>query len=81
MDWGMPCQGALWQDLMGTHPLTRDAAESGIDVVLVAGYAAYRLLAQRPVDPSVPERNAFHIACAEASLRWLRRRAAVRTDL
>lgn len=99
VDWGMPCQGAVWQDLMmfaftaefqggadadilvRTHPLTRDVAESSIDVVVVAGYAAYRLLAQRPVDPLMPDSKAYHIACAEASLRWLRRRAARRTDL
>ena len=99
VDWGMPCKGAVWQDLMmfafisefqggvdadtlvRTHPMTRDVTESSIDVVVVAGYAAYRLLAQRPVDPLMPDSNAYHIACAEASLRWLRRRAAGRTDL
>ena len=99
LDWGMPCKGAVWQDLMmfafiaefqggadadllvRNHPLTRDIAESSIDVVVVAGYAAYRLLAQRPVDPLMPDSNAYHIACAEASLRWLQRRVAGRTNL
>jgi hypothetical protein len=28
--------------LVRTHPLTRDVAKSSIDVVVVAGYAAYR---------------------------------------
>ena len=43
-------------------------------MVVVAGYAAYRSLAQRPVDPLVPSGNAYHIACAEASLRWAQSR-------
>jgi aminoglycoside phosphotransferase len=98
VDWGMPCRGAVWQDLMmfaftaelqggadaeilvRTHPLTRDVAESSIDVVVAAGYAAYRSMARRRVDPLMPDANAHHLACAEASLRWLRRRAAGRTD-
>lgn len=56
--------------------MTRDISESSIDAVVLAGYAAYRLLAQRPVDPQMPDSNAYHIACAEASLRWVQRRAA-----
>ena len=97
VDWGMPCKGAVWLDLMmfaftvgfqggadvdllvRNHPLTRDIAKSSIDIVVVAGYAAYRLLAQRPVNPLMPHSNGYHIACAEASLRWLQRRAAGRT--
>ena len=59
--------------LVRTHLVTRDIADSSIDVVVLAGYAVYRLLAQRPVDPGVPESNAYHIACAEASLRWVQR--------
>lgn len=99
VDWGMPCKGATWQDLLmfsftaafeggadidllvRTDPLTRDIAEEWIDIVVVAGYAAYRSLAQRPVDPLVPSGNAYHIACAEASLRWAQSRAARRTAL
>ena len=92
-DWGMPCRGSVWQDLMmfafpaaaegadpdllvRTHPLTRDVAKANIDIVVAAGYAAYRMLAERPVDPSVPDGNSYHVACAKASLRWLERRAA-----
>jgi aminoglycoside phosphotransferase (APT) family kinase protein len=74
-------QGGADADLLvRSHPLTRDIAESSIDVVVVAGYAAYRLLAQRPVISLMPDNNAYHIAWAEASLRWLQRRAAWRTD-
>lgn len=94
VDWGMPCKGAVWLDLMmfaftaefqggadadllaRRHPLTRDIADSNIDVVVVAGYAAYRSLAQRPVDPLMPDSKAYQIACAEASLRWVHRRSA-----
>ena len=94
VDWGMPCKGAVWQDLvmfaftaefqggadadllMRTHPVTRDIADSSIDVVVLAGYAAYRLLAQLPVDPGMPDSNSYHVACAEASQRWVQRRAA-----
>jgi aminoglycoside phosphotransferase len=94
VDWGMPCKGAVWLDLMmfaftaayqggvdadlmvRRHPLTRHVAESSIDVVVGAGYAAYRLLAQRPVDPATSGGNAYHLACAEASLQWLQCRAA-----
>ena len=94
VDWGMPCKGAVWLDLMmfaftaefqggadadllvRTHPMTRDVSASSIDAVVLAGYAAYRLLAERPVDPRMPDSNAYHIACAEASLRWVHRRAA-----
>jgi hypothetical protein len=76
---GGPRRGATPQrHPLRQHPLdarrTRDIAESSIDVVVVAGYAAYRLLAQRPVNPSMPDSHAYHIGCAEASLRWLRRR-------
>jgi aminoglycoside phosphotransferase (APT) family kinase protein len=95
IDWGMPCKGAVWQDLMmfafpsaaegvdpeflvRSHPLTRDVAETSIDIVVAAGYAAGRMLAERPVDPAMPAGNAYHVACAEASLRWLERRAARR---
>jgi aminoglycoside phosphotransferase len=92
VDWGMPCKGAVWLDLMmfaftaeyqggvdadlmvRNHPLTRHVPESSIDVVVGAGYAAYRLLAQRPADPAASGSNAYHLACAEASLRWLQRR-------
>ena len=99
VDWGMPCRGAVWQDLMmfaftadfqggvdaellvRSHPLTRGIPESSIDVVVVAGYAAYRSLALRPVDPLMPRSNAYHVACAQASLRWLQRRAAGRMAL
>ncbi len=98
VDWGMPCKGAVWLDLMmfaftaefhggadadqlvRSHPLTRDIADSSIDVVVVAGYAAYRLLAQRLVNPLMPDINAYHIGCAEASLRWLQRRVAGGTN-
>jgi len=94
VDWGMPCKGAVWLDLMmftltaafqggadaellvRSNPLTRDIPENRIDVMVAAGYAAYRSLAQRPVNPLVPDSSGYHIACAEASLRWLRRRAA-----
>ncbi len=94
VDWGMPCKGIAWLDLMmfaftaeaqggadadllvRNHPLTRDIAETSIDVVVVAGYAAYRLLARRPVDPLMPHSRAYHIACFEAALRWVQRRAA-----
>jgi aminoglycoside phosphotransferase len=94
VDWGMPCKGAVWLDLMmfaftaeyqggvdadlvvRRHPLTRHVTKSSIDVVVGAGYAAYRLLAQRPVDPDTSGSNAYHLACAEASLRWLQCRAA-----
>jgi len=94
VDWGMPCKGAVWLDLMmfaftaeyqggvdtdhmvRRHPLTRHVTESSIDVVVGAGYAAYRVLAQRPVDPDTSGSNAYYLACAEASLRWLQRRAA-----
>ena len=45
-------QGGADADLLvRTHPMTRDISESSIDVVVLAGYAAYRWLAQRPVDP------------------------------
>jgi aminoglycoside phosphotransferase len=99
VDWGMPCKGAAWQDLMNfaitaafqggadadllvrSHPLTCDIDESSIDVTVVAGYAAFLSLAQRPVDPLMPDSNAYHIACAEASLGWLKRRAAGRKAL
>jgi aminoglycoside phosphotransferase (APT) family kinase protein len=92
VDWGMPCKGVAWLDLVmfaftaesqggvdadllvRSHPLTRDIAETSVDVVVAAGYAAYRLLAQRPVDALMPDGNAYHIACAEASLRWVQRR-------
>lgn len=94
VDWGMPCKGAVWLDLMmfaftaehqggvdadllvRSHALTRHVPETSVDVVVGAGYAAYRLLAQRPVDPAMSGSNAYHVACAEASLRWLQRRAA-----
>jgi aminoglycoside phosphotransferase len=94
VDWGMPCKGVVWLDLMmfaftaayqggvdidlmvRRHPLTRHVTENSIDVVVAAGYAAYRLLAQRPVDPATSGSNAYHLACAEASRRWLQRRAA-----
>ena len=70
-------QGGVDADLMvRRHPLTRHVTESSIDVVVGAGYAAYRLLAQRPLDPDTSGSNAYHLACAEASLRWLQRRAA-----
>jgi aminoglycoside phosphotransferase (APT) family kinase protein len=90
VDWGMPCKGAVSLDLMmfaftaahqggvdadlmvRRHPLTRHVTEGSIDVLVAAGYAAYRLLAQRPMDPVS---NAYHLACAEASLRWLQFRA------
>jgi aminoglycoside phosphotransferase (APT) family kinase protein len=95
IDWGMPCKGAIWQDLMmfaltavaegadvddlvRRHPLTRDVAPSSIDVVVAAGYAAWRLLAARSEQPIMAHIHAYHVACAEASLRWLRRRAALR---
>jgi aminoglycoside phosphotransferase (APT) family kinase protein len=79
VDWGMPCRGAAWLDLVlfaftvafqggadadllvRGHPLTRDIAATSIDVVVVAGYAAYA--------------RAGQIACAEAALRWVRRRS------
>jgi aminoglycoside phosphotransferase (APT) family kinase protein len=92
VDWGMPCKGAVWLDLMmfaltpdlyegadpdvlvRNHPLTHHVAPSSIDVVVLAGYAVGRLwLAQRT------EISEYHLACAEASQRWVRRRAA-RTD-
>ena len=93
VDWGMPCQGATWLDLMlfaltadpeggvdvdllvRSHPLTRDIAKSSIDVVVAAGYAAYRSLAGLEVNPLMPS-NGHHIACALAALRWLQRRAS-----
>jgi aminoglycoside phosphotransferase (APT) family kinase protein len=94
VDWGMPCKGAVWLDLMmfaftaeyqggadadlmvRRHPLTRHVMESSIDVVVGAGYAAYRSLAQRLADHDASGSNAYHLACAAASLRWLQRRAA-----
>ena len=88
VDWGMPCKGAAWQDLMmfaltpdlqegadpdllvRNHPLIRDVAASSIDVVVLAGYAVgRRWLAQ-------PDIDAYHLACAKASLQWVLRRAA-----
>jgi aminoglycoside phosphotransferase len=93
VDWGMPCRGAAWQDLMmfaltvefqggadadvlvRGHPLTRDVAAGSIDVVVAAGYATFRQLAGRPVDPMLPTRSAELAAFAETTLGWLRRRA------
>lgn len=63
--------------LVRTHPMTGDISESSIDALMLAGYAAQRSLAQRPVHPRMPDSNAYHIACAEASLRWVRRLAAL----
>ena len=70
--------GADADILVRTHPLTRHIGESSIDVMVFAGYAAYLRLAQRSVDPLMPDSNGYHIACTEASLRWLQRRAAER---
>ena len=79
----MPCKGAVWQDLMmfaltpdlyqgadpdllvRKHPVTRDVPESSIDVVVLAGYAAGRRWLHREDAVSM-----YHVACAEASLRW-----------
>lgn len=70
-------QGGVDANLMvRSHPVTRHVPESSVDVVVGAGYAAYQLLAQRPVDPAMSSSNAYHLACAEDSLRWLQRRAA-----
>jgi aminoglycoside phosphotransferase (APT) family kinase protein len=92
IDWGMPCRGAVWLDLVmfaftaefqggadadrlvRGHRLTRDVADRSIDAVVVAWYAAYRSLLQRPVDPMMPDARRHQIACAEISLRWVRRR-------
>jgi len=89
VDWGMPCKGAVWQDLMmfaltpdlyqgadpdllvRNHPLTRGIPESSIDAVVLAGYAAGRSWLNRR-----DALSAYHLAGAEASLRWVRHRAA-----
>lgn len=88
VDWGMPCRGAVWQDLMmfaltpdvqqggdpdvlvRKHPLTRNIPASSVDAVVLAGYAVgLGWLRQSK------EMSAYHLACVEASLRWVRRRA------
>jgi aminoglycoside phosphotransferase (APT) family kinase protein len=88
VDWGMPCKGAVWQDVMmfaltpdlwqgadpdllvRSHPLTRSIPASSVDVVVLAGYAVGRLWRGRS-----DEMSAYHLASADASLRWVRRRA------
>jgi Ser/Thr protein kinase RdoA (MazF antagonist) len=69
--------GADAELLLRGHPMMRDVAPSSIDAVLVAGIAAYWWLSRLPEDPSLPGARAYHRACADANLNWVRRRAAV----
>lgn len=75
-------QGGADADLLvRSPPLTRDIAESSIDVVGAGRLRSVPLAGPAAGGPLMPDSNAYHIACAEASLRWLQRRVAGRTNL
>jgi hypothetical protein len=60
--------------LVRGHPLTRDVAPSWIDALLLAAVANYLSLLAKP--SSLPDTRAYQRTYVEATLRWVRRRAA-----
>jgi hypothetical protein len=92
LDWAWTCNGAPWLDLVlfaltvnmegGAdaellvygHPLTRGLPPSWIDAILLDTIANY--LRQLRLPESLPGIHAHQRAYVDATLRWLRRRAA-----
>lgn len=69
--------GADVDDLIRRHPLTRDVAPGCIVAALVGCAGYYVTAARRPETPEMPGMRAYHLAHADATLRWVRRRAIV----
>ena len=90
VDWGMPCKGAAWQDLM-MFALTPDLYLGADPDVLVRNHPLTRDVPPSSIDVVVlagyatgrlwvdrgdDRLSAYHRAGAQASARWVRCRAA-----
>lgn len=68
--------GADVDDLIRRHPLTRNVDPACIMAALVGGAGYAVTAARKPEPPDLPGIRAHHVAAANATLRWVRRRMA-----
>jgi hypothetical protein len=67
--------GADAEVLVRAHPLTRDVPPPWIDSILLTSIAHWWLESQLLESPAMPGARASQRAYADATIRWLRRRA------